>query len=182
MSGPAGNGYDVIVIGTGPVGYTVAARARAAGLSVAAVERELVGGECSYWTCIPSKAMLRLVVAVADTRRLRHHRRPDRPDASRAGPPGLAGEHADATLLVNAAGLFVPKPFLDYDGACYDPYAELGHQAIGATPSSAYSLAKGGTAHAHPQPGPRARPPPDPGQRGRAGRRRDPDLREVRPG
>ena len=103
----------------------------------------------------------------------------------------LAGEHADATLLVNAAGLFVPKPFLDYDGACYDPYAERGeggggggwaHQAIGATPSSAYSLAKGGTAHAHPQPGPRARPPPDPGQRGRAGRRRDPDLREVRPG
>ena len=87
MSGPVGNGYDVIVIGTGPVGYTVAARARAAGLSVAAVERELVGGECSYWTCIPSKAILRPVVAVADTRRLRHRRRTDRPDASRAGPP-----------------------------------------------------------------------------------------------
>ena len=37
----------------------------------------------------------------------------------------LADEHADATLLVNAAGLFIPKPFLDYDGASYDSYLEL---------------------------------------------------------
>ena len=59
MSGPTESLYDVIVIGTGPIGRTVADRARAAGLSVAAVERELVGGECSYWACIPSKAMLR---------------------------------------------------------------------------------------------------------------------------
>lgn len=71
MSEPsANNAYDVIVIGTGPIGQTVADRARAAGLSVAAVERELVGGECSYWACIPSKAMLRPVVAVADARRV----------------------------------------------------------------------------------------------------------------
>jgi pyruvate/2-oxoglutarate dehydrogenase complex dihydrolipoamide dehydrogenase (E3) component len=71
MSGPAAeNVHDVIVIGAGPVGYTLAARVRAAGLTVAAVERELVGGECSYWACIPSKAMLRPVVAVADARRV----------------------------------------------------------------------------------------------------------------
>jgi pyruvate/2-oxoglutarate dehydrogenase complex dihydrolipoamide dehydrogenase (E3) component len=70
MSGSAQNVYDVIVIGAGPVGYTVIDRTRAAGLSVAAVERELVGGECSYWACIPSKAMLRPVVAVADARRV----------------------------------------------------------------------------------------------------------------
>jgi NAD(P)-dependent dehydrogenase (short-subunit alcohol dehydrogenase family) len=87
----------------------------------------------------------------------------------------LAAEHADATLLVNAAGLFLPKPFLEHDGADYDSYAELdramffltqtvargmvaqgrggsivnigsmwAHQAIGVTPSSAYSVAKGG--------------------------------------
>ena len=87
----------------------------------------------------------------------------------------LADEHADATLLVNSAGLFVPKPFLDYDGASYDSYLELdravffltqtvargmvahgqggsivnigsmwAHQAIAATPSSAYSVAKAG--------------------------------------
>lgn len=71
MSGSAAESiYDVIVIGTGPIGQTVADRARAAGLSVAAVERELVGGECSYWACIPSKAMLRPVVAVSDARRV----------------------------------------------------------------------------------------------------------------
>ncbi len=70
MSGLANSTYDVIVVGLGPIGQTVADRARAAGLSVAAVERELVGGECSYWACIPSKAMLRPVVAVADARRV----------------------------------------------------------------------------------------------------------------
>jgi NAD(P)-dependent dehydrogenase (short-subunit alcohol dehydrogenase family) len=37
----------------------------------------------------------------------------------------LADEHADATLLVNAAGFFIPKPFLDHDGPSYDSYAEL---------------------------------------------------------
>jgi dihydrolipoamide dehydrogenase len=58
--------FDVIVLGAGPVGQNVAARTRAAGLSVAVVERELVGGECSYWGCIPSKALLRPVIAVAD--------------------------------------------------------------------------------------------------------------------
>jgi len=87
----------------------------------------------------------------------------------------LAAEHADATLLVNAAGFFIPKTFLDYDGPSYDSYLELdratffltqtvargmidagrggsivnigsmwAHQAIAATPSSGYSVAKGG--------------------------------------
>ena len=87
----------------------------------------------------------------------------------------LADQHADATLLVNAAGFFIPKPFLDYDGDFYDSYLELdraiffltqtvargmveagrggsivnigsmwAHQAIAATPSSAYSVAKAG--------------------------------------
>jgi dihydrolipoamide dehydrogenase len=62
--------YDVIVLGAGPVGQNVAARTRAAGLSVAVVERELVGGECSYWGCIPSKSLLRPVIAIADARRV----------------------------------------------------------------------------------------------------------------
>ncbi|MFF2808165.1 dihydrolipoyl dehydrogenase family protein [Streptomyces sp. NPDC058000] len=62
--------YDVIVLGAGPVGQNVADRARAAGLTVAVVERELVGGECSYWACVPSKALLRPVIAVADARRV----------------------------------------------------------------------------------------------------------------
>ena len=65
-----GEAYDVIVLGAGPVGQNVAARARAAGLTVAVIERELVGGECSYWGCVPSKALLRPVIAVADARRV----------------------------------------------------------------------------------------------------------------
>jgi dihydrolipoamide dehydrogenase len=62
--------YDVIVVGAGPVGENVAERARAAGLSTAIVERELLGGECSFWACDPSKALLRPVVARADARRV----------------------------------------------------------------------------------------------------------------
>ncbi|MFD8394965.1 FAD-dependent oxidoreductase, partial [Streptomyces sp. NPDC059680] len=65
-----GTTYDVVVLGAGPVGVNVADRARVAGLSVAVVERELVGGECSYWACVPSKALLRPVIAVADARRV----------------------------------------------------------------------------------------------------------------
>jgi pyruvate/2-oxoglutarate dehydrogenase complex dihydrolipoamide dehydrogenase (E3) component len=62
--------YDVIVIGAGPVGENLADRTQAAGLSTVIVESELVGGECSYWACMPSKALLRPVVARADARRL----------------------------------------------------------------------------------------------------------------
>jgi dihydrolipoamide dehydrogenase len=62
--------YDVVVIGGGPVGENVADRTRAAGLSTAVVESELVGGECSYWACMPSKALLRPVIARADARRV----------------------------------------------------------------------------------------------------------------
>lgn len=51
--------FDVVVIGAGPTGENAGARAAAAGLSVALVEHELLGGECSYWACIPSKALLR---------------------------------------------------------------------------------------------------------------------------
>ncbi len=51
--------YDVVVIGAGPVGENVADYAVQGGLSAVVVEAELVGGECSYWACIPSKALLR---------------------------------------------------------------------------------------------------------------------------
>ncbi|MFG2650368.1 dihydrolipoyl dehydrogenase family protein [Streptomyces sp. NPDC048436] len=62
--------YDVVVLGAGPVGENVADRARAGGLSAAIVESELVGGECSYWACMPSKALLRPVIARADARKV----------------------------------------------------------------------------------------------------------------
>lgn len=60
--------YDLIVIGAGPVGENVADRATQGGLSVAVVESELVGGECSFWACIPSKALLRPAAALRAAR------------------------------------------------------------------------------------------------------------------
>ncbi|MDN4638890.1 NAD(P)/FAD-dependent oxidoreductase [Agreia sp. PsM10] len=51
--------YDLIVIGAGAIGENVADRAVRGGLRTALVESELVGGECSYWACMPSKALLR---------------------------------------------------------------------------------------------------------------------------
>jgi pyruvate/2-oxoglutarate dehydrogenase complex dihydrolipoamide dehydrogenase (E3) component len=51
--------YDVIVIGAGAVGENVADRTRQGGMSTVVVEAELVGGECSYWACMPSKGLLR---------------------------------------------------------------------------------------------------------------------------
>jgi pyruvate/2-oxoglutarate dehydrogenase complex dihydrolipoamide dehydrogenase (E3) component len=62
--------FDVVVIGAGPAGEVAAGRLAGDGLETALIERGLVGGECSYWACMPSKALLRPAEILAEVRRV----------------------------------------------------------------------------------------------------------------
>jgi dihydrolipoamide dehydrogenase len=62
--------FDVIVIGAGPAGENAAGRCAEAGLRTAIVEHQLIGGECSYWGCIPSKSLIRPGDILADAARV----------------------------------------------------------------------------------------------------------------
>ena len=87
---PSDQTYDVIVIGAGPAGEIAAARAVRGGLSAVLIESELLGGECSYWACMPSKALLR-------------------PGAALAGARAVAGSRQAATGTLDAAAVLARR-------------------------------------------------------------------------
>ncbi|HWF49731.1 MAG TPA: NAD(P)/FAD-dependent oxidoreductase [Solirubrobacteraceae bacterium] len=70
--------FDAVVLGAGPAGEAAVSRLHGHGLRTALVERELVGGECAYWACIPSKTLLRPVEARSEAARAKGVATPER--------------------------------------------------------------------------------------------------------
>ncbi|MBV2355482.1 SDR family oxidoreductase [Streptomyces sp. J2-1] len=170
MSGPSPSpaldlsGRKVVVIGgTSGIGHAVARHLLDAGGGAVVTGRTRARAEEAAAALAPHGPAVGLAADLAD---------PEAVDRLRAL---LTEEHADADLLVNAAGVFAPKPFLEHTAADYDRYQALNrafflltqtfaanviargakgsvvtigsmwaHQAVAATPSSAYSMAKAG--------------------------------------
>jgi pyruvate/2-oxoglutarate dehydrogenase complex dihydrolipoamide dehydrogenase (E3) component len=127
--------FDVIVLGLGPGGEDVAERLGTAGLSVLAVDHGLVGGECPYWGCIPTKMMTRAANALAEARRVAQvagsvgHIRPDwapvarriREEATDTWNDQVAVDRLTGTgaTFVRGHGRLVGAHEVDVDGTRY---------------------------------------------------------------
>ena len=104
-SGRVSDTYDFIVIGAGPVGENAAQYAvQGTDLTVALVESHLIGGECSYYACMPSKALLRPAAVAATSRDLR----------------GVRPTEVDAEALLARRNYWVS----DYDDSGQQSWAE----------------------------------------------------------
>ena len=133
--------YDVIILGGGPAGKATAVQAADGGLSVALVESGLIGGECPYVGCMPSKALLRPAQVLAEV---------DRVPGASAGDGGIDIEAAlarrdeatyQATMLAfdEAIGLSRLRVFHLNDskkglGARVDRHTHIGDGELGAEP------------------------------------------------
>ncbi|KAJ9661197.1 hypothetical protein H2198_002141 [Neophaeococcomyces mojaviensis] len=113
--------YDVVIIGGGPAGETTAAGVIRGGLSALLIESELAGGECPYWACVPSKALLRASEAISSANTVGGARQRLEALTAKYGEPPKPE--------VNLEGLWARRDMFAHDWT--DDFQVKGMQSIG---------------------------------------------------